>query len=193
MKKSNDFLEKEATLGALRARMAKTSLPLMPANLVFGEGSSDARVMFIGEAPGAKEDELGRPFVGRSGKLLDAMLSEIGVARSAVYITNIVKRRPPANRDPLPEEIAAYEPYLAEQIAIINPNIIVPLGRFAARYFLPEVQIMRDQGIVFPYDGRIIYPMLHPAAAMRGRAMMAAFRESFLKLHKALNFAEGII
>src|SRR3989344_2702651 len=94
-------------------------LPLLPANLVFGEGNIDCKVMFIGEAPGAEEDKQIRPFVGRSGKLLDKMIETLGWKREQVYITNIVKRRPPDNRDPLPSEIEAYKPYLAKQIEII--------------------------------------------------------------------------
>lgn len=173
---------KYAVLEALREKMAAQALPLMPANLVFGEGDPDAAVLFVGEAPGANEDAVGRPFVGRAGKLLNAMLAEIGWQRDGVYITNIVKRRPPDNRDPLPEEIAAYSPYLTEQIAILDPRVIVPLGRFAMNYFLPAARITRDQGMAFPYEGRTVYPVFHPAAALRSPAMMAGFRASFARL-----------
>src|SRR3989338_6776544 len=102
---------------------ANKSLPLIEANLVFGEGDENCDVMFIGEAPGFYEDRLGRPFVGRAGQLLDKLVKEIGWKREDVYITNIVKRRPPENRDPLPEEIEAYAPYLASEIEILNPRI----------------------------------------------------------------------
>src|SRR3989344_2656448 len=119
----------------LAQEMAAADLPLTPANLVFGEGDPDAAVLFIGEAPGFNEDLQKRPFVGRGGQLLNQLLTEIGWRRESVYITNIVKRRPPENRDPLPSEIAAYQPYLARQIEIINPKIIAPLGRFALNYF----------------------------------------------------------
>jgi len=153
--------------------LADKKLPLVT-NLVFGEGNSDCRVLFIGEAPGAVEDELVRPFVGRSGQLLRKQIRELGWKEGDVYITNIVKRRPPENRDPLPEEIMAYRPYLTRQIEIIAPNIIVPLGRFSMNYFLgseenkiqeilfneratkicfayflPEAKITRDQGHLF--------------------------------------------
>ena len=158
------------------------SLPLKESNLVFGEGDPDCKVLFIGEAPGANEDRLKRPFVGRGGQLLDRMIASIGWRRQDVYITNIVKRRPPDNRDPLPEEIAAYRPYLARQIEIIDPKVIVTLGRFSMNYFLPLAKITRDQGHGFFVDGRIVFPVLHPAAALRGTTMMQAFEESFKKL-----------
>src|SRR3989344_5793893 len=142
-------MDKKASLSKLAAEMAAdASLPLK-SNLVFGEGSSDAIVMFIGEAPGYNEDIQKRPFVGRGGQLLNQLLAEINWRREEAYITNIVKRRPPENRDPLPEEIAAYRPYLTRQIEIINATIIVTLGRFSMNYFLPEAKISRDHGKVF--------------------------------------------
>ena len=162
------------------------TLPLREANLVFGEGNINCKVLFIGEAPGKTEDELRRPFVGRSGKLLDKMLSEIGMKREDVYITNIVKRRPPENRDPLPEEIVAYKPYLTRQIDIIKPTLIATLGRFSMNYFLPEAKISQDQGKLLFASGYYIYPIYHPAAAMRGNAMMNDFKESFKKLPNAI-------
>lgn len=159
-----------------------TSLPLRESNLVFGEGNIDCAVMFIGEAPGFFEDREKRPFVGRAGKLLDELINEIGWKRQDVYITNIVKRRPPDNRDPLPEEIEAYKPYLAEQIEIINPKIIAPLGRFAMNYFLPEAKISRDQGRLFRAGERLIYPLYHTAAALRSTQVLSQLRESFKRL-----------
>src|SRR3989344_5776214 len=110
---------------------ADSSLAFQESNLVFGEGDIDCDVMFIGEGPGVHENRLKRPFVGRGGQLLDEMIKSIGWKREDVYITNIVKRRPPENRDPLPDELAAYAPYLTKQIEIINPKIIVPRGRFS--------------------------------------------------------------
>ena len=157
-------------------------LPLQGANLVFGEGDVEAKVMCIGEAPGLREDQQGRPFVGRSGQLLDKLLGSIGWERGSVYITNIVKRRPPENRDPLPEEIAAYKPYLTRQINIVNPKIIVPLGRFAMNYFLPEGKISRDQGRMFHVEGRHVYPVFHPAAALRSTETLRQLEESFKRL-----------
>lgn len=181
-------MDKPGVLKKLESEMAANgSLPLRESNLVFGEGSVDCDVMFIGEAPGFNEDQQRRPFVGRGGQLLDECIKSIGWKRSDVYITNIVKRRPPDNRDPLPEEIEAYKPYLAQQIEIIDPKVIVPLGRFAMNYFLPEAKITRDQGHAFKLDGRLIVPMLHPAAALRGTEMMNLFRETFKKLPKIVS------
>ena len=125
-------MTKSESLFALEQEIAQNgALPLRESNLVFGEGSPDAAVMFIGEAPGFYENQLKRPFVGRAGQLLDKLILGLGWKREDVYITNIVKRRPLENRDPLPEEIAAYAPYLARQIDIIAPKVIAPLGRFA--------------------------------------------------------------
>lgn len=167
------------------------NLPL-ESNLVFGEGNPDCQALFIGEAPGAVEDEQKRPFVGRSGQLLRKLIRELGWKEEDVYITNIVKRRPPENRDPLPEEIDKYKPYLTRQIEIINPKVIVPLGRFSMNYFLPNAKITRDQGKLFSIkDGSAsgrktniwyVAPMFHPAAALRAPAMMNEFQENFKKL-----------
>ena len=177
-------MTKAEALAALKAEMEKdASLPLRDsANLVFGEGNPDTEVLFIGEAPGFHEDRLQRPFVGTAGKLLDQMITLIGWRRGDVYITNIVKRRPPDNRDPLPEELASYGPYLASQIEIINPKAIVALGRFSMNYFLPDGKISRDQGKVFWKNGRKIIPVFHPAAALRATAVKNALEESFKKL-----------
>ena len=169
-----------------REMVADASLPLKPANLVFGEGNVDCAVMFIGEGPGFNEDKLKRPFVGRAGQLLDTLIGGIGWKRVDVYITNIVKRRPPDNRDPLPEEIEAYKPYLTKQIEIIDPKVIVALGRFAMNYFLPEAKITRDHGRVFKIGERIIFPIYHPAAALRSTEMLNVLREDFGKLPKII-------
>ncbi|MEK7107742.1 MAG: uracil-DNA glycosylase, partial [Patescibacteria group bacterium] len=158
------------------------TLPLSESNLVFGEGDPDCQVMFIGEAPGFTENELRRPFVGRAGKLLDKMLEEIGWQRNSVYITNIVKRRPPDNRDPLPTEIEAYKPYLARQIKIIKPKIIATLGRFAMNYFLPFAKISSAHGRLFDWEEQIIVPLYHPAAALRATAILNDLRADFKKL-----------
>lgn len=170
---------------------ADGSLPLYgAANLVFGEGNTDAEVMFIGEAPGFHEDKLGRPFVGQAGKLLDKLLAEIKWPRESVYITNIVKRRPPGNRDPLPEEIAAYKPYLTKQIQIIDPKIIAPLGRFAMNYFLPTAKISLDHGKAYTLRGKIIYPLYHPAAALRSAQVLKDLESDFKKLPMLLESAK---
>ena len=173
-------VEQLATLVAEIA--ADKTLPLRESNLVFGEGNPDTAVLFIGEAPGARENELRRPFVGRSGQLLDKLIGELGWQRTDVYITNIVKRRPPDNRDPLPQEIDAYRSYLARQIEIISPVVIATLGRFAMNYFLPLGKITRDQGKLFPINKLFIYPLFHPAAALRSTDTLNDLRASFQKL-----------
>ena len=179
-------MDKQGQLTLLEQELrANNELPLRPANLVFGEGNIDCQVMFVGEAPGAEEDRLVRPFVGRSGKLLDQMIERVGWKRADVYISNIVKRRPPENRDPLPEEIEAYKPYLARQIEIINPPIIATLGRFSMNYFLPLAKITRDQGRSFPHKGRQIFPLFHPAAVLRGTVPVNMYQESFRRLWEA--------
>jgi len=176
-------LEKEMSMNV--------SLPFYTStNLVFGEGNPDTEILFIGEAPGANEDTERRPFVGRSGQLLRKMICELGWKESDVYITNIVKRRPPENRDPTTEEIAAYEPYLARQIAIINAPIIVTLGRFAMNYFLPHAKISRDQGGLFFENNRAIVPIFHPAAALRARKIMLEFNKSLRKLPELIRVAQ---
>ncbi|RJQ27780.1 uracil-DNA glycosylase [Candidatus Parcubacteria bacterium] len=185
--------KKEIGLIELRKEMEKDKRLPLSTNLVFGEGDINCKVLFIGEAPGEREDTLGRPFVGRAGQLLTKSLEEIGWRREDVYITNIVKRRPPDNRDPLPEEISLYKPYLTRQIEIINPTLIVPLGRFSMNYFLPLAKITRDQGKLFHTDRYFVYPILHPAAALRGNTMMAVFKESIKKLPKAIEKVEKLI
>ena len=181
-------MDKVLELQKLAKEIAEDKKLPLKTNLVFGEGDPDCQVLFIGEAPGAVEDELVRPFVGRSGQLLRKNIREIGWKEDQVYITNIVKRRPPENRDPLPEEIMAYKPYLTRQIEIINPKIIVPLGRFSMNYFLPEAKITRDQGKLFEATLRTqakvwyVAPMLHPSAALRGTTMMKMFQKSFKNL-----------
>jgi len=175
-------MDKVLALENLKQEMlADKKLPLKT-NLVFGEGSADCQVLFIGEAPGALEDELVRPFVGRSGQLLRKCIREIGWQEKDVYITNIVKRRPPKNRDPLPREIEKYKPYLEKQIEILNPKIIVTLGRFSMNFFLPDSKITRDQGKIWQAKSLKIFPILHPAFALRGNKAMKAFKESFEKL-----------
>ncbi len=180
-------MAKTDELKKLEEEMTAADLPLMEANLVFGEGSPDCKVLFIGEAPGFNEDRLKRPFVGRAGKLLDSLIENVGWKRADVYITNIVKRRPPDNRDPLPEEIEAYKPYLTRQIEIINPKIIATLGRFSMNYFLPLAKITRDQGKIFNVNNRTIYPLFHPEAALRSTETLKALKESFNRLPEIIS------
>lgn len=140
--------------------------------LVRGRGSLDARIVFIGEAPGEKEDMEGRPFIGAAGKFLSELLLDAGLDEDEAYITNIVKYRPEGNRDPLPEEIAAFSPYLGKEMEIIDPDIIAPLGRFAMNYFLPGEGISQVHGqprrMMFGGRERILLPLYHPAYALYG-------------------------
>jgi DNA polymerase len=147
-----------------------------------GEGPADAAVMLIGEAPGAAEDRSGRPFVGASGRLLDTLLRRAGLERSGVYIANVVKHRPPDNRDPTPAEIHACQPFLRRQIAAIDPQVIVPLGRHAAKYWIPTIQIALHHGRVFRVDGRLVIPMFHPAAALYQRRNLPLLEADFAQL-----------
>ncbi len=149
-------------------------------NTVFGEGNPSSKIMFIGEGPGRDEDELGRPFVGKAGQLLDKMIASIGFTRNDVYIANILKCRPPENRDPLPHEAAACIGYLRAQVALIKPKVIVCLGRIAAGYILGrEVRISRDRGIWHESKGFYIMPTYHPAALLRNEQLK---KESYADL-----------
>lgn len=131
-----------------------------------GEGNPEAEIMFVGEGPGQKEDELGRPFVGAAGKLLEELLRHVGLTRNDVYIANVIKHRPPGNRDPLPEELEACWPYLRRQIEVIQPNIIVLLGRHALERFLPGKAISQMRGRAYRFGGKVYFAMYHPAAAL---------------------------
>src|SRR3954453_16969322 len=143
------------------------------ANIVPGEGAADADVMIVGEAPGASEDKQGRPFVGRAGKLLDQLLAEAGLARDAVFITNVVKARPPGNRDPTRAEVEHWMPVLVEQLEIVSPELVVPLGRHALAHFAPGTTIGEAHGRRIDAGGRALYPLYHPAAALRSTKLRA--------------------
>jgi DNA polymerase len=137
--------------------------------VVYGTGHPDADLMFIGEGPGFHEDKQGEPFVGAAGQLLNRMLGEIGLARDQVYIANIVKCRPPGNRDPRPDEIEACTPWLVEQISLIQPSVIVTLGNFATKFVLQtQTGITRLRGRVHAWHGRTVVPTFHPAAILHG-------------------------
>ncbi len=164
------------------------SLPLREGatNLVFGVGNPNAKFFFLGEAPGFYEDQKGEPFVGAAGKLLNKMLEEIGIKRKDVFISNVVLYRPPNNRDPNPGEIEAFQKYIDKLLRIINPKVIVTLGRFSMAKFLENVKISSVHGKTFKvkYDKveRIVIPMFHPAAALRSPQVMLQFKEDFKKL-----------
>jgi DNA polymerase len=148
-------------------------------NGVPGEGSPQAEVMFIGEGPGFHEDRQGRPFIGPAGAFLNELLASVGLDRSTAFITNVVKHRPPENRDPLPEEIAACGGYLDRQIAAINPKVIVTLGRFSMAKFFPTAKISQIHGQAKVIGGRIVVAMYHPAAALHQAALKQTVVDDF--------------
>jgi DNA polymerase len=159
--------------------------------LVMGDGNLDAEIIFIGEAPGRKEDETGLPFVGASGKFLDEMLELAGMSRDDVYITSIVKYRPPNNRDPRPDEKKAFLPYLLKQIEIIQPKVIVPLGRHGMEYFLPGESISAIHGevrkMVISDREVMIIPVYHPAAALYNRKLRQTLIDDFVRIPEILH------
>lgn len=156
-------------------------------NAVSGDGSPDAEIFFVGEGPGQKEDELGLPFVGAAGKLLDKLIASIGLTRHDVFIGNTVKHRPPGNRDPLPHEIAACTPWLDQQVSIIKPKLIVTLGRFSMAHFLGEgFSISKIHGQPKRRQGLVILPMYHPAAALYRGDLLPVLQTDFKKIPKLL-------
>jgi len=161
-------------------------------NAVPGEGNPQAEVMFIGEGPGFQEDRQGRPFVGPAGKLLDGLLASIGTNRENVFIANMVKCRPPDNRDPAPAEMAACTKYLDRQIELINPKLIVTLGRFAFGRYFPGEGITRARGNLREKDGRKIFPVLHPAAVLRREELRPTMIEDFKTIAKILEENEDV-
>jgi len=159
-------------------------------NAVPGEGPYTSEIMFIGEGPGFYENEQGRPFVGAAGKFLDELLVGIGMKRSTVFITNVVKCRPPGNRDPLPEEIhACTSSYLEKQIQAIQPKVIVTLGRFSMGYLLPDARISSVHGQPILSKGRLIVPMYHPAAALHQQSLRPVIEKDFSRLPELISKA----
>lgn len=155
-------------------------------NPVPGEGNPDARILLIGEAPGFHEDAKGKPFIGNSGKFLTELLEKAGLSREEVFITNVVKHRPPGNRDPLPDEIAACAYHLDRQISIIDPDVIVTLGRFSLARYFPGERISKIHGQPKEIDGRFIVPMYHPAAALHNGSLRPELEADFMKLPRLL-------
>lgn len=147
--------------------------------LVFGDGNPDSDVVFIGEAPGKNEDLQGKPFVGAAGRFLNEMLEMIGLSREDIYITNIVKYRPPNNRDPYPEEKSVFLPYLESQLEVIQPKLVVTLGRHSLNCFLPDLSISVVHGQPKRYKGRVFLPLFHPAAALYNGAMRQTLIDDF--------------
>jgi uracil-DNA glycosylase len=158
---------------------------------VAGEGPARAEIMFIGEGPGFHENEQGRPFVGAAGQFLDQLLEQAGVTRGDVWIGNVVKCRPPGNRDPLPEELAACDVYLERQIEAINPSIIVTLGRFSMNKFMPGAKISQVHGQMRKVGNRYVIAMFHPAAALHQASLKPAILADFAKLPELLKQARA--
>lgn len=162
--------------------------------VVFGDGDPDADVMFVGEAPGFHEDQQGVPFVGAAGKLLERLLGEIGLRRDQVYIANVLKCRPPGNRDPLPDEIEACKGYLRSQLELVDPAVVVTLGNFATKLLLKrDVGITKLRGQVYPWWRRHLVPTLHPAAALRGGdRLLGQMRDDFALVKGIVDGAGGL-
>jgi uracil-DNA glycosylase family 4 len=158
-------------------RLSKTRTNAVP-----GEGDYNAQVMFIGEGPGYHEDKQGRPFVGAAGQFLNELLQIAGLSRETVFIANVVKCRPPNNRDPMPDEMAACAPYLERQIALINPSVIVTLGRYSMARFFPGERISQIHGTARVVDGRLCVAMYHPAAGLHQASLADIIRSDFRKL-----------
>lgn len=197
--------DRQEQLNKLNAEMKACSKCALRAGcnqVVPGDGSAEAKIMFIGEGPGKKEDELGIPFVGAAGKFLDEMLSSIKLKREGVYIANTVKCRPPQNRDPLPEEKEICWPWLLEQIKIIQPELIVTLGRHSMEIFLPNYKISEIHGsamrrdfpgigkISLPAGRQVFFPLYHPAAALYNGSMREVLLKDFKKIPKVLELIE---
>lgn len=184
------MITKQQRLDQIAADIAKgkvcPDLAKTAKNLVFGEGSPDAEVVFIGEAPGRFEDETGKPFVGASGKFLDELLAGIGLDRSQVYITSIVKFRPPGNRDPKPAEKEVFMPHLQAQLEAISPKLIVTLGRHAANCFLPRLKIGVSHGQPQQWQGKTILPLYHPAVGLYNRRSRGMLADDFAKIPQIL-------
>ena len=162
------------------------------ARAVPGEGNPHASLMLVGEAPGFYEDQQGRPFVGPAGQLLDQLLAAAGLSRRDVFITNVIKHRPPGNRDPEEDEITACDGFLRAQIAAIQPTVIVTLGRYSLAKFIPNVRSMKEvHGRSFPYEGRLVCAMYHPAAALHQGSLRGVLEQDFRSLPMMIARAEA--
>ena len=181
-------MDKQSQLDELRQEIVDknicSELALQAKNLVMGDGNVDSNIVFIGEAPGKAEDEQGLPFVGASGRFLNEMLEAAGLVRSDVYITNIVKYRPPNNRDPSDEEKREFWPYLMRQLEIINPTVVITLGRHSGACFVPDLLISRDHGhartVKYHTHEFLVIPLYHPAAALYNGSMRQTLIDDFL-------------
>jgi uracil-DNA glycosylase family 4 len=174
------------------AACQKCALSKGRSNTVPGEGPEQAEIMFIGEAPGFHENRLGRPFVGAAGKFLEELLASIGMKRTEVYICNVIKCRPPENREPLPNEIEACRLYLDQQIALVKPRMIVTLGRYSMAKFLPKASISRTHGVPTRVGEYIVLPMFHPAAALHQPKYRSDIEQDFRQIPRILAEASGV-
>lgn len=180
MENSRDKVAQLAEIAkAIEADNVTPHLKATATQLVFGTGNPDTDLMFVGEAPGKNEDLQGEPFVGAAGKFLNEMLASIGLERKDIYITNIVKYRPPDNRDPTPEEISEFVPYLKRQIAVIRPKLVIFLGRHSMSVFLPELRISQAHGKPVRKGGQVFLPLFHPAAALYNGGMRDTLMADF--------------
>lgn len=186
---------KKIALAALKQRILDDNvtpdLAATATQLVFGDGNQNASLVFIGEAPGKKEDQQGIPFIGAAGKFLNEMLASIGLKREDVYITNIVKYRPPNNRDPLPAEKSAFLPYLESQLEVIQPKLVVTLGRHSLNCFLPDLQIGQVHGQPQKFNGRTLLPLFHPAAALYNGGLRQTLVDDFARIPVLLKKLEN--
>jgi uracil-DNA glycosylase len=157
-----------------------------------GEGDPDAEVMLVGEAPGWHENQQGRPFVGAAGQFLNDLLRSVGLRREQVFIANVIKHRPPDNRDPLPDELAACLPYLDRQIEVVDPRVIVTLGRFSMAKFFPGERISRIHGLARRHGNRLVLPLYHPAAALHQGSLRRTVEEDFRRLTAILEEARKL-
>ncbi len=179
LKNSTDTIE---SIVELISNCTSCTLSLNRTNTVPGEGSINSKIIFIGEAPGAKEDKSGRPFIGPAGKLLDKLLNLINLSRKDIYITNMVKCRPPNNRDPLDEEISSCRKFLDRQLNLIEPKLIVSLGRHSFNKFFPNENLSKNRGHLKKWGQFLLYPVYHPAAALHNPNLKTTMENDFIKI-----------
>ena len=180
-----DNIAEEIVKNKVAPALVETATQLVP-----GSGNPDADIVFIGEAPGKDEDLQGKPFVGAAGRFLNEMLAGIGLKREDVFITNIVKYRPPNNRDPLPEEIKEFMVYLFRQLEVIQPKLVVTLGRFSMNVFLPDLRISQAHGQTKRKNNRLYLPLYHPAAALYNGGLRETLIEDFSKIPQLLTIID---
>ncbi len=188
----SDRLVRADNLYARIRDCARCPLSATRTHAVPGEGSLESEIMFIGEGPGMNEDRQGRPFVGAAGQFLDELIGEAGFRREEVYICNVLKCRPPQNRDPMPAEVEACDDYLQEQIALIDPLVIVSLGRFSMARFFPKAKISQVHGKSRAIGERMFVPMYHPAAALHQQSLRETIREDFRALPSIVEEARAL-